>query len=203
MTLILFLKLVGSSVAIFSIGKIIYEIIISKKVHLREEYIFAKNFLNDVDKGGLHPFALEKGYQALANSTEVNTDEIAYILSLKNSARRLKDFVLSNDYLEHINSKGSFELMFKEKYNSDWSRSWRRTTYFISYFILALLTLSPFILSTIFKTTIINIFIQLALTIPFFGYFAWRSLLGFVKIHRAQKLIDNQQKHTQNIQTKT
>ncbi len=41
--------------AVLGAGKIIYDITVGKRAHLREEYKFAKDFLSDANKDGIHP----------------------------------------------------------------------------------------------------------------------------------------------------
>lgn len=77
-------KIVPTIVGVVGIGRIIYELISGVKTKLREEYKFAKEFLDQEDISKLHPFTQEKGFQAIAGSTQVTQKEIEYILSLSN-----------------------------------------------------------------------------------------------------------------------
>lgn len=122
-----FAKIVTALVAIFGAGKALYEAIAGNKSRLREEYKFARDFLTEVDsEKNLHPFAVEKGYQAIAGTASIKSEEVAYILTLENSARCLRDFVLSRKYIEHLNTAGNLQIAFADKYRRPWSRTWRK-----------------------------------------------------------------------------
>lgn len=118
------IKIIGAIVAIFGAGKIIYDVTTGKKSRLREDYKFAKEFLEDLKNNpDIHPFAVERGYQAIAGSTSISSEKIAYLLSLKNPGKCLNDYVLSKNYLQLLSTNGDLCLTFAEKYSSSWFRS--------------------------------------------------------------------------------
>ncbi len=138
------IKIIGSVVAIFATWKIVHDVATGDKSQLREDYKFAKEFLEDVKNNpGLHPFAVEKGYQAIAGSTILSSEEIAYLISLKNPGKCLNNYELSRKYLQAGNTDGVFYLAFIRKYSSSWSRRSRKTFYFILYLILSAIAMSP------------------------------------------------------------
>ena len=192
-------KTVGVFVAIFGIWKVLYEIKTGRKTHLRAEYDFAKKFLSDVSEGTMHPYPMEKGYQAIAGTNIVKADEIAYILTLEDPVQCLKDYVLSKQLMEKIETKGDLKLKFKMKYSGSWARNWRKTMYLSLYFILAFSALSPFVIQNTLKTNLSDMAIQLLFSIPFGGLYAWGSLNAYSKIKRGESLIDNQKGHTQRV----
>lgn len=194
------IKLFGAIAAVISAGKIIYEITAGMKSRLRDEYKFAKEFLADVKNvPDLHPFTLEKGYQAIAGTTTLKTEEVSYILSLKNPVQCLKDYALSKGYLEHLNTTGDLQIAFADKYKSNWSRGWRKTIYVILYFILAFLALFPLVFSSYFHFTPKQGVGLLVFTIPVISPYAWLSLKSSIRIYRGEKLVNNQNKHTRRI----
>lgn len=194
------LRFLMAVAAIIGTGRVIYEIMIGKKSRLRDDYKFAKEFLSDLkEKPDLHPFAIEKGYQAIAGSTTLKSEEIAYLLSLENPGKCLKDYVLSKKYLQHLNTSGDLQLSFSEKYSASWARNWRKALYLTLYFGLAFAALSPLILAKAGVTKPVQLLTFLAITVPFFGFYAWASLRSFTQIYRGEKLILNQSKHTRKI----
>ncbi len=192
-------KLILAIPAIIGAGKIIYDITIGKKSHLREEYKFAKEFLSDVENGGLHPFALEKGYYSLAGTTCLSPEVIAYILSLKKPSQCLKDYVLSYQLMEELQPEGNLKLNFKKKYKASWYRNCLKFFYSAGYFLFAFIAVSPLIVSQYLGISVPNSFVLLAFTLPLSGTLAWTSLTAFVKIARGEELVLNQEKHTSTI----
>jgi hypothetical protein len=109
-------KVALAIVGIITAGKVFFDILIGKKSNLREEYEFAKGFLDDTVKKSLHPFTLSKGYQAIAGTNAVKSSEIEYILSLKDPVQCLSDFILSKQLFERLETEGDFKLVFQKKY---------------------------------------------------------------------------------------
>lgn len=186
-------------VGIFTAAKVLYDIGIGKKSNLREEYKFAKEFLDDTDKTKLHPFTLGKGYQAIAGTDAVNAKEIEYILSLENPIQCLKDFILSKQLFERLETEGDFNLVFKKKYQSSFSRWWRKKLYFSLYFALAFTAISPVILPKALGLEFVDIFLPLFFTVPCFGFYAWMALEVFGKLNRAEHLASSQKQYYQRI----
>jgi hypothetical protein len=193
-------KFFGAMAAIIGAGRVIYDITVGNKSRLREDYKFAKEFLHDLKESpDLHPFAVEKGYQAIAGSTALKTEEIAYLLSLENPGKCLKDYVLSKEHLQHLNTSGDLQLFFAEKYSTPWARTWRKALYLTLYLVLSLAALSPLIMVKAGITKPIQLVTLLAFTITIFGYYAWVSLKAFARIYRGEQLVQNQKKHTRKI----
>ncbi|PSB27119.1 hypothetical protein [Chlorogloea sp. CCALA 695] len=186
------IKIIGAIVGIFGAGKIIYDITTGKKSRLREDYKFAKEFLEDLKNNpDLHPFAVEKGYHAIAGSTIVSSKEIAYILSLKNSGKCLNDYVLSRKYLQTLDTKGDLRLAFSKKYSSAWSRWLRKGIYFFLYIFCACVAIIPIFFPKYLTVLIITTLV--------FGYWAVIALNSYVRIYRGEQLVKHQQRHTQMI----
>ncbi|MFD2450707.1 hypothetical protein [Ideonella paludis] len=122
--LIKLVTLFGGPVATW---KVMEELLRGRRSHLREEYKFARDFLKEVDDNPkMHPFLKQKGYQAIAGDTSLSAGEIEYILSLHDSARALKDYVLGKPYLEHLTTATSRQIVFKQRYESPWPRRVRK-----------------------------------------------------------------------------
>lgn len=192
-------KLVIAGVGIFTAGKVLHDIFIGNRTNLREEYRFAKEFLDETDKTKLHPYTLGKGYQAVAGTTAIKASEAEYILSLENPIQCLRDFVLSKQLFERLDTEGDFKLVFKKKYMSDWSRWWRKKLYLFLYFVLAFAAISPMLLSNIFKVELSKSILQMLFTLPFFGLYAWLSLKAYGKLSRAEHIHSNQRHHTSRV----
>jgi hypothetical protein len=192
-------KVALAIVGIFTAGKVLFDVFVGKKTNLREEYNFAKEFLDDTNKQDLHPFTLSKGYQGIAGTNSVKASEIEYILSLKDPVQCLRDFILSKQLFERLEVEGDFKLIFLNKYKSHLSRRAKKLFYLVLYFTLAFAALSPMLLSKSFEVDAADSFLQLLFTLPFFGLYAWVSLQAYAKLSRGEFLYNNQKLHTSNI----
>jgi hypothetical protein len=200
MDLLLLIKIVPTIVGVVGIGRIIYELISGVKTKLREEYKFAKEFLDQEDISKLHPFTQEKGFQAIAGSTHVTQKEIEYILSLSNPVQRLNDFKKSRLLFEKIETKGDFELIYRKRYASTFSRNWRKGWYLSWYGLLAFCAASPFVFTDKFGQ---HGLFALLITLPSFGFYAVISLNAYGKLKAAERLTKNKEFHTSNILLET
>ncbi len=186
-------KTITAIFAIVGVGKTFYEMRTGNRSRLREEYKFAKDFLEELNNNpNLHPFALEKGYQAIAGTTIVSTEEMNYLLSLKNPSKCLKDYLDGKEYLNKLDAHSDCKFNFKKKYSTFWSRRWRKSLYFIVYFVSFCLAIAPFFLPQSFHLLII--------TMTVYGFCAFCFLDRAGKISSAERLINNQQKYLSHIQ---
>ncbi len=193
-------KIIATAVAVFGAGRALYEIISGNKPKLRDEYLFARSFFDDLaSKKELHPFAIEKGYHAIAGTTAIKGEEVAYILTLENSTRCLQDFVLSRKYIEHLNTTGDLQIAFTKRYQRPWSRTWRKLVHMTTYAIFAFGAMAPLLLAQPLGLQPKSLFTLFAFTLPVGGFIAWTSLQSFARIYRGEKLVENQQKHTRRI----
>ncbi len=195
-------KVALAIVGIITAGKVFFDILIGKKSNLREEYEFAKRFLDEKDKKSLHPFTLNKGYQAIAGTDTVKSYEIEYILSLKDPVQCLSDFILSRQLFERLDTEGDFKLVFQKKYEKPFSRWWRKVWYLMLYVTLSFAALSPVLLSKSLDVEATNFLLQLLFTLPVFGLYAWIALQAYAKLARGDFLFKNQRQHTSNIISK-
>lgn len=192
-------KLILAVAGILTGAKILYDIAVANKSNLREEYRFAREFLDDPQRQHLHPFTIARGYQAIAGTSIVKPWEIEYILSLENPIQCLNDFVLSKQLFRKQEADSEFRLVFRNGYQSPFSRSSKKYCYFVLYFVLALAAVSPLLLSISFNVKVSNPLILLLFTFPTFGFCAWTSMQAAAKVVRAEHLFDNQKKHTKAI----
>ncbi|MEO5933494.1 MAG: hypothetical protein ABIQ08_08075 [Duganella sp.] len=181
-------------------GKILYDLSIIKRSRMRDEYTFAKTFFEEVSSNAaLHPFLREKGYQAIAGDRQLSGDEIEYLLSLEKPDRALRDYVLGRTYLEHLPQSGNLQIEFKKRHKSKWSRKWRVYVYSGSYVIFSLTAFSPLVLSQLFAFSNAQTVQSLILSVSVFGPYGWYFLKTAAYIYRAQKLVENQHRHTKRI----
>jgi len=197
MDLALGLRGAVAAVAIFGAGRAMYELKVGQKKHLREEYDFAKQFIDETEKEDLHPYTKEKGYQAVAGSTIAQSHEVEYVLSLKNPVQCLRDFSLSRTLLTDFPKDNSVQdkLLFKEKYGSESKRRWLKRWYLFLYFVLAVVAFLPLIINPGNSLAMS----QLLFTLPFGGFYAWMALHAYTKLRRAEHLVGNQEKHTRQV----
>ncbi len=187
------LKILTTIVASLGVKKIFYDIKTGKKSQLREEYKFSKEFLEEAKNNPtLHSFALEKGYQAIAGTTTVSTEEISYLLSLKNPSQCLKDYLDGKEYLNKLDIHSDCKFTFKKEYSAPWFRKWLNRLDFIVFFGSFCLALAPVFIPQYFRLLII--------TVPVFGFCAFWGLDTNGRISSAERLVKNQQKYLSQIQ---
>lgn len=169
-----------------------------KRGKMREEYRFAREFLHDLEfHPDLHPYAKEKGYQAIAGDTRLGADEIEYLLSLTGPERALRDYVKGRKYLAHVS--GNLQIAFKRKYQSRWSRQWRMGLYLAAYMALVLMAFGPLLFSGYLRLPFADSITAFCLCLGVFGPFAWMAVQAGASIYRAQVLVANQSRHTPHI----
>jgi hypothetical protein len=189
----LVIKTIAALAAIAGVAKIIFEFSVGGKLRLREEYRFAKEFLNELESNSkLHHLAVERGYYAIAGTSAIKVPEIKYLISLTNADGRLKDYVLSRRYVE-LKEKTN-RIDFRDKYKKRWSRVWRKAVYLSVYFIGSFLALSPLLLVKPLGLEP-KYMLMVFFTLPCFGFFAVDSLRGFVKVARGEALVKEQEEH--------
>jgi hypothetical protein len=196
----LFVKIGTLCLGLIGAAKIFQELSNGRRSRMREEYKFAREFLGDVvSNRDMHPFLKEKGFQAIAGDNRMSADEIEYLLSLTGPERALRDYVKGMAYLEHLPQSGNLQIKFKKKFESKWSRQWRLWLYVVFYGVFALMAFSPWLLASFSHVSLAKMLSAMALTIPVFLTYAWFSLKAGARIYRAQKLVKDQNRHTQTI----
>lgn len=190
-------KMIGAALSIITAAKITYELSLGGKAKLREEYRFAKEFLRDFSQEPkLHPLAIERGLYAIAGTSTIKSKEIEYVISLENSDRCLKDYVLSRKYLEHLGEHGVTRIEFSKKYKRKWFRSLWLVIHMLVYVSSAFAAVSPLLFHPLLEMQPKQAFIASLFTVPSFGFLAFESLWSFIKIKRAEVLVGSQRKHS-------
>ncbi|MUL04415.1 hypothetical protein GNP89_19875 [Aliivibrio fischeri] len=196
-------KAITALVALLGLRKLYFDVLIGKSSRLRDDYRFSKEFFNDISEGNLHPYSIEKGYQALANTTEVSTNEIKYILTLDRPIECLNDYVLAHSYLEEVSAHEGNRISFKKKYADKSVRSRRKALYISLYAIFVYLAFAPLILGKVNGFSLEQVIIAQCISFPCFGAYAWLFLKSGARIYRGEKLVKNQSKYTSKIIVKT
>lgn len=97
------LEIFDSKTSIVIIGVIlrtIYQIWIFLQNHLHQNYKLAKEIFDDIQNNpSMHPYVLERGYQALAKSKNIKIREAEYLTSLENPNSSLTNYIKARSYL--------------------------------------------------------------------------------------------------------
>ena len=182
-------------VGAFGTWKLIVELLRSRHGYLREEYRFAREFLSNLEENPkMHPFLLQKGYQAIAGDTRHSAAEIEYLLTLQDAPRALKDFTLGRPYLDYLDTAPGAKIALKAKFQGSWQRLWRKGMYLALYVGCYALGVSPIYLAK--SGQVLPMFALTALVCFPAGYFALRA---GVRIARAEVLVKNQHRNGQPI----
>lgn len=196
----LILKSLALLIGAIGSAKLIYDWTTGKQSRLREEYKFARDFLDEVsEKRDLHPFLREKGFQAIAGDNRIGADEVEYLLSLKGPERALRDYVLGRPYLEHLPEAGNLQIAFKKKFKSGWSRGWRKAMYLALYIALVFAIFAPLLIAASAFNNPAHPLLAFILSLSVLGPYAFFSVKAGARIHRAEMLVKHQHKHTQRI----
>lgn len=175
--------------------KLVVEFLRGRHGHLREDYRFAQEFLSNLASNPkMHPFLLQKGYQAIAGDTRLSAAEIEYLLTLQDAPRALKDFILGRPYLEYLATASGANIVLKTKFQRRWSRLWRKGLYLILYAGCYSLGVSPIFFAK--SGQMLPMFVLTASVYFPAGFFALRA---GVRLARAEVLVENQHKHGQLI----
>lgn len=201
MDLDIIIKITTLLAGTIGVAKIFYEIMIGRRARMREEYKFAKDFFTDLDPAKkIHPFAKEKGYQAIAGDNEIGSDEIEYLLSLQKPDLALRDYVLGRQYLQHLPQMGNQEIVFKKWFQNVWFRLLLKTFYCGLYAVLIFLAIAPLLFPKfLFKDPTKISVSAIVMCFSVFGPYAWFALKAVIRVVRAEKLVKRQEKHTPTI----
>lgn len=193
MTLEMFLKLFSLIAGAFALWKIVVEVGAGRRSRFRDEYKFAREFLDDIRKTPqMHPFLLQKGYQALAGDNRLSAQTVEYLLTLPESARALRLYVMGLPYLQHTATAVGSQVSFKRKYASHGVRVTRKVAYLAAYGLFYALGAAPlfsFPLSLLGITPSPSLFFTTAL---FCWPMAALSLWSGIRITAAESLVGAQ-----------
>jgi hypothetical protein len=182
--------LIGVLVAVW---RFMVEMPRGRQGNLRDEYKFFKDFLADLKAHpDMHPFLMEKGYQAVSGGAEVSGAEMEYILQLHGSVEALRKFVSGRRYLDFYTTSTDQKIKFKRKYLNNWTRFWRKWAYAGVYFICSSIAVSPLLLPGLKLMSPEKTLVSLILTLSVFFPIAIMALRAAVRINNAESLIKSQ-----------
>ncbi|MCU7251684.1 hypothetical protein [Pseudomonas koreensis] len=177
--------------------KVIRELLFMGKSRLTEEYRVARDVLKDMEQNpNQHPLVVERGYFAIAGTSAINPADVAYLISLVDPAKSLKDYVLSRQYVE-LDAR-RHRIDFRPKYKSSFSRIWRKTWYGTMYVVWWLIAMAPLLLIQPLSLEP-KFALWMGITLPVAGFFGVSSLIDCLKISRSEKLVKSQEQHTPRI----
>lgn len=180
--------------------KLAYDWLYGRQGRLRDEYKFAKEFLKDLGENRqMHPFVKQKGFQAIAGDARLSSSEIEYLLTLNDSARALRDYVLGRPYLQHYATAQANQVTFQEKYQPKLTRLWRKIWYLGLYFVFFAGVFSPLFLPAFKALQASQALVLFAFTFSLLVPPGFLALRAGVRIARAENLVVNQQKYSEEI----
>ncbi|MFL7024237.1 hypothetical protein BCS58_07990 [Enterovibrio norvegicus] len=190
-------KLLATCAAMIGVVWTYYQFTTSKKSNLREEYRFAKQFLSDCEGSDIHPFAEEKGYQAIAGSAKMQLSEIKYILSLKDPVNKLNQYIQSRNHFEPFNADTP-SLKLKWLYRNTRVRGLLIGGSFFAYLVFALTLASPLLFPEFWFGSEDVRWSAFLLLGPTLGPAAFLSMRYSVNTLIAGRLVENQKSHRFN-----
>lgn len=176
-----------------AIWRLIIEMPRGRQGSLRDEYKFLKEFLSDLKKeSDMHPFLMEKGYQAISGGVIISSAEMEYILQLHGSVDALRKFVSGRRYLDFYAMAVDEKFKFKEKYIRRKARLWRKWLYAAVYFICSSIAVSPLLLPGFKMMSPEKTFEVFIFTFPMFFSIAILAARAAVRVNNAESLVKNQ-----------
>ena len=181
------------AVGLFGVRKLFLELSTMRRGRMREEYKFAKEFLEAVDADPqMHPLLKTKGYRAIAGDDTLAPAEIEYLISLEDPDQTLRDYVRGRNYLAHDPKLIDKQIAFRPKYAGRFARRWRLVAYFTFYAIFAFAAFAPLWFGKFWFQSVSQMLTVSAFSAAIFGFLSWQSLSAAVRIDRASKLVERQ-----------
>lgn len=132
-----FALIAAVAAGIWKLGKEAPEIKRGSRKALQEESQFADSFFAKSAAGTMHPFAYERGLQALAGTRTIKGSEIEFILNLSDEVSLLNDFVNGRRHLcrdkDSPDSKFKFTAMLHSRTRREIAKKFWYCTYMISF----------------------------------------------------------------------
>lgn len=179
---------------ILGILKVIYEVWTYLQNRLHQNYKLAKEIFDDIHNNpSMHPYVLERGYQALAKSKNIKIPEAQYLTSLVNPNSSLTNYIKAKSYLLFSPDKDK-KVEFQKKHESKLLRRIRKAFHMSLYWIFGFIAIFPIFFlgvlvpnkelwtsALVIGTFLIN-----------FGALSLFSLDEYFIIRRAEELVENQ-----------
>lgn len=186
-------KAVGLLGSIFTVYKLLLEVVLNRKSRLREEYKFVKDFLSDVAAPEQpHPYLVEKGFSAISGKDNLNATEILYLLAQPNPSLSLKRYSAARQqYVEY--SEDAHCVKYVGKYTDARKRKWVKIRNGTGYFIFAALALTPlFFASNLFGKNWQMATVFIVMFLVAFGPQAILCLYELGRVIKGEKLVEGQ-----------
>lgn len=190
-------RLLGSIAAMIGVAWTYYRFSTSQKSNLRDAYLFARDFLKDVEDGKLHPFAEELGYQAVAGNSGMTMHEVKYILSLAEPAQRLRDYMFSRTLFIPF-EKDNPSLVLRRLYRHAYARALLSILGFLLYMASAFVLFSPLLFPSFFSGSQSVNWQIFMIFVPIFSPIAYLGMKYCVKVKIASNLLMKQRSHLFN-----
>jgi len=189
----LILRLAPILVAVIGVPPLLYNWIMARKGHLRDEFKHAQQFLEDLhSKPDMPQFAKEKGLLALAGNRHVDPKLILHVLDFPSPVRALNDLVRGWRYLELVESSAGNRIDFRPKYRARWRRTWRKVFYSIAYFSLAFMVFSPLLLAAYLNMTTPQLIESMLFSVGCGAPYAYLCMDTVGELYRAEALVTTQ-----------
>jgi len=177
-------------------AKLLYETIMRRRSHMWDRFRFTKEFLDELKADPqMHPLIREQGFKAIAGDSTLTAAEVEYLISLKNPEASLRDYALGRYYLEHLPEIHNLQVAFKNKYKKPFARQCRTAAHLLLYFSSLLLIFAPIMFMGLLKLSPDEATKLFMLLFLMMGHYAWLSLRSAVRIMRASKLVESQEKY--------
>ncbi len=93
------LKIIGVIASLFALYKLVIDVILAKSSKHREDYEFAKRFIEALNNKESHQFVVERGFLALTGKS-FSVQEIKHLLSFNNPSEIIKLRASSSDFIK-------------------------------------------------------------------------------------------------------
>lgn len=192
-----FAQILTMAIGLITAVQIVNSLTTTRKSTAREEYQFTKDFLDSVAiNPDMHPLVRDRGYRALAGDKQMPVKEVEHVISLIDPDTSLRRYTLARYYLQFEESDNRID--YAPKYKKPAKRTRLKAYYSTSYFITAMIALSPFPLTMQLSLNLEQFLGLIIFTLPTFGLIAAYSVLEYGKIKAAEKFIAEQRPSSSN-----
>lgn len=170
----------------------IKQFLMGRRGGLREEYKFAKNFLDDLaNEPNMHIFARQKGFQAIAGDPRLPTALTEHILKLSNPVVALQDYVFARGYLKFHPDIEIRKIDFRSFSSKPKIRKYLGNLYFTAFLICYLIVVSPYFFWAFNLLSPVNAAKFFVVVLPFLLLAIWAAREN-MQLRRAEKLVEMQ-----------
>jgi hypothetical protein len=191
----LWIKIGSLSVAVITVALAIWklrgELFRAHRGNLREEYKFAKEFLDAYfkDPKSMHTYTKQKGFAALVGGNHIDSGVVEYLLTIVNPVLSIERFVVGKKYLVHQPTAGDEEVAFTNRYLKKGRRGFLKAVslaLLISFYSTAV---CPLFLNLFHVITNAQLVTTFPITLAVFMPLSALALKPGVRINRAEALV--------------